>query len=510
MNNQIKRISLIIFAFCVWSISYAKPIDRSSNITNASLFQIDSLIKQKNINNDMTKLDLLVLYQKAYEQGHQDSVKILKNLSLLNADLEQPKDAYIFTKKYIQSTLDFSILKDRAYDVIKNSEEYDELSKDYILNIDWVTFIFLYVALIGFFFTVVINFTKKSDFYSKLFISGFVGVHSFFILEFVLYISNIQYRFPHSYLMASIVALLYGPLLYFYFKSVTTNFKFSAVDTLHFLPTIILIAFLLPMYLLPGDEKIRIMLEINNDYESNRYIIFISKVISLAIYAFFIGKLQYSYKNNKDANQPKNKWNKTIYYIHVIYLVSYIIYGLPVSGLLQEFPYFINYIQVSIMCVMVMYLAYMASVQPEVFKNENVILKELIKYQKSGLTNAFSQELKENLVKLLVEEKIFKQNNLNLEELSQKLNTTRHNTSQIINEHFKMNFFELINKFRVNEAIKILEGDVYGSLNIIDIAYDVGYNNKVTFNKAFKKETKLTPSEYIQSKPFQKDRVKQK
>jgi YesN/AraC family two-component response regulator len=63
-----------------------------------------------------------------------------------------------------------------------------------------------------------------------------------------------------------------------------------------------------------------------------------------------------------------------------------------------------------------------------------------------------------------------------------------------------MNFFKLINKFRIREAIKMLEEDVHGSLNIIDVAYEVGYNNKVTFNKAFKKETSLTPSEFINSK----------
>ena len=88
--------------------------------------------------------------------------------------------------------------------------------------------------------------------------------------------------------------------------------------------------------------------------------------------------------------------------------------------------------------------------------------------------------------------------NLNLETLSKKLNTTRHNTSQIINEHFGMNFFELVNKFRIKEAIKLLEEANNENVNIIDIAYEVGFNNKVTFNKAFKKATTLTPTQFIE------------
>ena len=59
-----------------------------------------------------------------------------------------------------------------------------------------------------------------------------------------------------------------------------------------------------------------------------------------------------------------------------------------------------------------------------------------------------------------------------------------------------MGFHELINKYRIEEAKKILHNDEQKNLNIIDIAYEVGYNNKVTFNKAFKKDTQLTPSQY--------------
>ncbi|MDO5971295.1 helix-turn-helix domain-containing protein [Flavivirga aquimarina] len=500
------NLRTFLFVLCLFVIPNKFVAASNLNIPpGLALVQIDSLIEQKNISNDMAQLELLILYNDAIANKHSDSIRIFKKLAIINADLDQPKDAFIYTEKYINNTLDFSILNDGVYQVIRDSEEYKELSDNYILEIDWIAFLFLYVALIGFFFTVIINFSKKSNRKAKLFISGFVGVHSLFIMEFVLYISNIQYKVPHTYLMASLVALLYGPFLYFYFKSVTYSFKFKAIDLLHFLPTLVLIIFLFPMYSLSGYEKLRIMLGLNNSYDSYRYVIFISKVTSLFIYAIFIGKLQYAHRkqeiNSEYKKQPINKWKRTIYRIHIVYLVSYIIYGLPVSGLLLEFPYFINYIQVSVMSIMVIYLAYMAYVQPEILKFDYPHtfkdVMTLTKYQKSGLTNALSKELKENLIKLFVEDKVYKENNINLESLSQKLNTTRHNTSQIINEHFNINFFELVNKFRIQEAIRILKEDVYGSLNIIDIAYEVGYNNKVTFNKAFKKETSVTPSEFI-------------
>jgi len=182
--------------------------------------------------------------------------------------------------------------------------------------------------------------------------------------------------------------------------------------------------------------------------------------------------------------------------------LTYLLYGISISGVLGEFPSFIYHSQVIAICIMVLYVAYMAYVQPDVFSKKYNSIKAGInfqKYERSGLTESLAIELKENLISLLVEEKVYKENDLSLEILSEKLNTTRHNASQIINEHFNMNFFELINKFRIEEVLNILKDDVYGNLHIIDIAYEVGYNNKVTFNKAFKKETSLTPTQFIES-----------
>jgi len=113
------------------------------------------------------------------------------------------------------------------------------------------------------------------------------------------------------------------------------------------------------------------------------------------------------------------------------------------------------------------------------------------KYKKSGLTESFSLELKEELLRLFQDEKIYRDSRLNLSMLAEKLGTTRHNVSQVINEHFGMSFFRFVNKHRINETILILNRDLHRNLNIIDIVYDVGFNNKVSFNKAFKNQLNI-------------------
>ena len=475
--------------------------------------QIDSLINEKNVNQSETQLDLLILYQEALKEERKDSIQVFKNLALLNADLVQPEDAYKYTVKYINHTLDFSILENPAYESIKNTAEYDKLNDKYNVKIDFFTFLFFYTALIGFFFALVINFLKNVKYSTKIFISLFVGINALFILEFVFFISNFKFRFPHTYLMTASMALWFGPLLFFYFKSLSENFRFQTKDLLHFIPNLLLVVYLLPMYSLDPSDKIRVMLHLDPSFYKSRYVIFILKMISLSVYAIMIGRLNYENKIWGDKSQKSllvvNNWKRNVYRIFVSYVIVYLLYGLSSSGLLGLSLSFLTYLMVGIMGVMVFYISYMSYVQPSLFTNNlkhggNIFIS---KYQKSGLTEALSIELKENMINLFQEEKIFKQSNLNLEILSEKIGTTRHNTSQIINEHFDMNFFELVNKFRIEEAIEIFKNDTNHNLNIIDVAFEVGYNNKATFNKAFKKETNLTPTEFISLKQSHKSRV---
>lgn len=472
---------------------------------NYPILQIDSLINETSIKYDLDQLDLLILYHEALKENRTDSITLFKKVALLNAELEQPKDAYLYTKKYINNTLDFTILNNNAYQSIANTKQYKDLKETYLPSFTILSFVYLYVALIGFFFAIIINFTKSSNSSTKLFIACFIGVHSLFILEFVLYITNYRYQFPHTFRMSAAAALLFGPLLYFYFKSVIQDYKFKWLHLLHFLPTVVLLIYLLPIYFSSQTDKIEIMLDIHENHKNYASTIFILKLISLIIYTFLTGKLLFNHQKGntlKPLEKNQVKWKKNIYRIHVAYVVAYLFYGVFIFGSFNAVFSFIYYLQIGVMSVIVLYIAYMAFVQPSIFSNEFIPLKDRFfskKYKKSSLTHALSFELKDSLISLLVEEKIYKENDINLDKLAQKLNTTRHNASQIINEHFKMNFFELINKFRIEEAIRVLKNDTYGSLNIIDIAYEVGYNNKVTFNKAFKKETALTPSEFIQS-----------
>ena len=122
------------------------------------------------------------------------------------------------------------------------------------------------------------------------------------------------------------------------------------------------------------------------------------------------------------------------------------------------------------------------------------------KYAKSSLTPDQKFSILNRLEKLMGEEKTYVDPSISLSDLANKLNTTEHNLSQVLNEQKGQTFAEYIMQYRVDEAKRILRSDPQKHLKIEDIAVQVGYNSKSAFNTAFKRFTRFTPSEFRQLK----------
>ncbi len=112
---------------------------------------------------------------------------------------------------------------------------------------------------------------------------------------------------------------------------------------------------------------------------------------------------------------------------------------------------------------------------------------------------AESGEAKKYIQKLfyLVEvEKVYKDPNLTIKLLASKLLISPRSLSQIINNQLNTNFYEFINEYRIKEAQQMLSAPGDHQESILEVAYEVGYNSKSAFNRAFKNFTGMTPSEF--------------
>lgn len=95
----------------------------------------------------------------------------------------------------------------------------------------------------------------------------------------------------------------------------------------------------------------------------------------------------------------------------------------------------------------------------------------------------------------ILQEKLFLENELSLTELARKTGFTYHQLSEAINLAGGKNYHDYLNEFRVREAKRLLLDQ---NATVISIAYAAGFNNKVSFFKAFKKSTGMTPGEWKQ------------
>lgn len=92
------------------------------------------------------------------------------------------------------------------------------------------------------------------------------------------------------------------------------------------------------------------------------------------------------------------------------------------------------------------------------------------------------------------EDKPFLSADFSLPDLAEKVGTTVHVLSQVINSGLGKSFFEMTAEYRVEEAKSLLIRQK--NIKVEEIAEQVGYNSKSSFNTAFKKITGVTPSEF--------------
>jgi len=106
------------------------------------------------------------------------------------------------------------------------------------------------------------------------------------------------------------------------------------------------------------------------------------------------------------------------------------------------------------------------------------------------------QPLQEALLQLVETQKPYLDNELTLPKLAKLLGTSTNQLSQVLNEGLNENFYQFINRLRVEEGKRLLLDGARSHLTLEAIGYEAGFNSKTTFNTTFKKLTALSPSEF--------------
>ncbi len=90
--------------------------------------------------------------------------------------------------------------------------------------------------------------------------------------------------------------------------------------------------------------------------------------------------------------------------------------------------------------------------------------------------------------------RVYRDDSLSLGSLSAMLEITPHALSWVLNNTLGTNFNSFVNRFRVDEAKRLL--DESDSMNVLEISFSVGFNSKSAFNEAFRQFAGTSPRNY--------------
>lgn len=113
-----------------------------------------------------------------------------------------------------------------------------------------------------------------------------------------------------------------------------------------------------------------------------------------------------------------------------------------------------------------------------------------------ALKNENSLKLKEKLLTLFSEEEVFKNPDLKITDVSEKLNTNRTYISKLINTEFSCTFSEFVNRYRVAEAKKLLQEESSKNYSLDYISEKSGFGSMVNFMRVFRDIEGTTPGKF--------------
>ena len=111
--------------------------------------------------------------------------------------------------------------------------------------------------------------------------------------------------------------------------------------------------------------------------------------------------------------------------------------------------------------------------------------------------DAADQKLVDALMRLMADERIYRQENITIGVLAGRLKIPEYRLRRLINQRLGYrNFNVFLNNHRIEEAKAALADPTQAEVPVITIAMDAGFQSLGPFNRAFKAVTGVTPTEY--------------
>lgn len=119
-------------------------------------------------------------------------------------------------------------------------------------------------------------------------------------------------------------------------------------------------------------------------------------------------------------------------------------------------------------------------------------------YTRSALSREQMARIGAKLGRALAQGRLHADPNLSLRTLAAHIGVSENYVSETLNKHLGYNFFEFVNRRRIEDACALLRAS---EASVLSIAYEVGFNSRSTFHAAFKKYVGASPQAFRKEGP---------
>jgi len=314
-------------------------------------------------------------------------------------------------------------------------------------------------------------------------------------LDYRLYTFQIKSILPLS--------LVFVPLFYLYTKlSTKENKQITLYDLKYFLPFIVIFIYNIPFYFGSSEEKIEYFERENisgSAFWSDQLEIVLVNVV---IFAFSILIFLLVRKMRKNFEDEVSNYSREL--VKLMFFMAFSILTFTLTGLILSllqiwgihYPEILDFLTAIGSTLLIYFIGYYTLLHPRIFHplKQEETKKENAKLEVENKEILYDDFLAKMVLRMETD-KIYRNPELTLQSFSDKVNIPSYLVSKIINTKTGLNFYNFVNRYRIEEVKQELKKST--SPKIMQIAFAAGFNTKSSFYNYFKKDTGLSPKDYI-------------
>lgn len=354
-------------------------------------------------------------------------------------------------------------------------------------------------AVQGFFLAFILATNKNGKRKSNRILSALLIILSVSIAHSLFLAGN----FDSPYKIKEPFILLIGPLLLFYFRESTGLRPLKRSDVLHLIPFILFFLVVWLTWVLGRSSAYSEFL-----FRNSVFLTIAMWTLGVVQYGFYWLTAVRLYRDHIAALESEfsNTEGKTLSWMKSFFHIFGVCFGLlaitiPVAIHLGDYS-LVATITNCALSITIFTLGYEGLFQEEVFSNK-MALQAVADGESAVKNNGDAQKVTEeakrvvpDLLTYMEEKKPYLNEGLTLTDLAKQVGMSRNQLSFVINKGIGDSFYTFINKYRVEEAKRIIADPKNANFTILSLAFEAGFPSKSSFHNIFKKLTGLTPTEY--------------